>query len=279
MIENHHVFFNNSNSPQFDPRLKILIVLYRFGAHGNGTSQSNVSSTFQISRGIVGKFTKRVIVALIEILEQRVIEWPNAARKETIKQAIAEEHGFQDAIGMIDGTHIILVSRPNRQGEGYFNRKSRYSIQCMIVNDDKCCILHILAGFIGASHDTRVFMNSDIWLKYFDYFSRREYLLANTGYSLTQITMAPYKKPATNDPANKRFNRWLSFICVRAEHTIRQLKGRFQSLRGLPTVISLPQDPQFVVCWICTCVILHYLFLENGYTYEIFQQDPDMVND
>ena len=248
-----------------------MIVLYYFGAHGNGASQFNVSSTFQISHGIVGKFTKRVIVALIEMLEQRVIEWPNVARKETIKQAIAEEHGFQDAIGMIDGIHIILASRPNRQDEGYFNRKRRYSIQCMIVNDDKCCILYILAGFIGASHNTRVFMNYDIWLKYFDYFSECEYLIADIGYPLTHITMAPYKKPVANNLANKQFNRWLSFIHVRVEHTIGQLKGRFQSLQGLTTIMSLPQDPQFLVCWICACTILHYLFLENGYTYEIFQ--------
>jgi hypothetical protein len=54
------------------------------------------------------------IAAIIETLEQRVIEWPIAARKEAIKNSIAEEHGFEDAIGMIDGTHIILACRPNR---------------------------------------------------------------------------------------------------------------------------------------------------------------------
>jgi hypothetical protein len=42
-----------------------------------------------------------------------VIEWPNAAQKEAIKNGITEKHGFKDSIGMIDGTHIILVSRPN----------------------------------------------------------------------------------------------------------------------------------------------------------------------
>jgi hypothetical protein len=57
-----------------------------------------------------------------------MIKWPIVARKKAIKNSIAEEHGFQDAIGMIDGTHVILASRPNRQGEGYFNRISGYSI-------------------------------------------------------------------------------------------------------------------------------------------------------
>jgi hypothetical protein len=91
-IGNHRVVFNNGNSAQFDPRLQFLIVLNRFGAYGNGASQSNVVSAFQISRGIVGKFTKQVIVALIEMLEQRVIEWLNAACKEAIKYAIAVKH-------------------------------------------------------------------------------------------------------------------------------------------------------------------------------------------
>lgn len=95
----------------------------------------------------------------------------------------------------------------------------------MIVNDDKCCIFYIVAGFTSASHDTRVFMNSDIWLKYFNYFSGRKYLLVDTSYPFKQITMAPYKKPAVNDHANKQFNSQLSSICMRAEHTIGQVKG------------------------------------------------------
>jgi hypothetical protein len=84
----------------------------------------------------------------------------------------------------------------------------------MIINDDKYRILHILLGFIGASHVTQVFMNSDVWLKYSNYFSGREYLLVDTGYLLTQITMAAYKKPTANDPANKQFNNRLSSIRV-----------------------------------------------------------------
>jgi hypothetical protein len=34
-----------------------------------------------------------------------------------------------------------------------------------------------------------------------------------------------------------------------------------------------------VVCWIRACAILHNLLLEDGYTYENFDHDPDMVTD
>ena len=206
MIANHSIFSNNSNNPQFDPRLQFLIVLYCFEAYGNGASRSLIGNAFHTSPGIIEKFTKRIIVALIETLESRIIEWPSPASKEVIKQAIALEHGFQKAIGMIDGTHIILAYKPTRQGKGYFNRKSRYSLQCMIVSDHNCRILHMSVGFTSASHDTRVFMNFALWLKHAQYFSGREYLLADTGYSLTKITMSPYKNPSADIPINKRFN-------------------------------------------------------------------------
>jgi hypothetical protein len=74
--------------------------------------------------------------------------------EEVTKNEIVEMHGFQDSIGMIDGTHIFLTFKPNSQGKGYFNRKSCYFIPCMIVIDDNHRIIHIFAGFIGASYDT-----------------------------------------------------------------------------------------------------------------------------
>jgi hypothetical protein len=34
-----------------------------------------------------------------------------------------------------------------------------------------------------------------------------------------------------------------------------------------------------VVCWVCACAILNNLLLKDGHIYEIFKQDPNMVND
>ena len=63
---------------------------------------------------VYSKFYRKFTKWVIETLEQRMIEWPTAVRKKGIKSSIVQEHGFQDAIGMIDGTHIILACRPNR---------------------------------------------------------------------------------------------------------------------------------------------------------------------
>ena len=165
----------------------------------------------------------------------------------------------------MDGTHIILSSKPSYQGEQYFNRKSRYSISCLLVNDQNCKITHVHAGFPGSAHDSHVFVNSQIWQKHNNFFKREEYLLVDTGYPLTSITLPPYKQPEASRLENQLFNKHLSSISKRSKHTIGQLKGRFQSLCGIPTVISSKDTHTLVVLWIQTCVVLHNLLLEDGY--------------
>lgn len=146
MIKDHNIFTNDNTSAQFDPRLQFLVVLFRFGAYGNGASEANVATSFHISTGVLSKFTKHVMVALLSV-ENSVVCWPNAADKETIKHSIQESHGFPHVIGIMDGTHVILAAKPSCQGEQYFNRKSQYSISYMIVNDHSCGITHLHAGF------------------------------------------------------------------------------------------------------------------------------------
>ena len=163
------------------------MVLFRFGAYGNGASRENVAASFHVSIGVLSKFTKRVMVALLS-LEKNVVCWPSAAEKKAIKHSIEGSHGFPHVIGIRDGTHVILAAKPGYQGEQYFNRKNRYSISCMIVNDRNYRITHLHAGFPGSACDSRVFTNSKIWLHHADFFNSPEYILTNTGYPLTAIT-------------------------------------------------------------------------------------------
>ena len=277
MIKDHDIFKNRSATLQFDPRLQFLVVLFRFGVYRNGASRANIAETFHISTGVISKFTKRIIVALL-LLEKSSVSWPTNVEKDIIKQSIEESHGFTNVVGIMDGTHIILSSKSSNQGEQYFNQKSRYSISCMIVNDQNCKITHLQADFPGSTHDSRVFVNSQIWLKH-NFFKDGEYLLVDSGYPLTAITIPPYKQPASNTRENQRFNRHLSSIRVKSEHTIGQLKGRFQSLRGIPTVIDGKHTHTLVVLWIRSCGVLHNLLLEDGYDleWEGGQEDLDRI--
>ena len=156
------------------------MVLFRFGVYGNGASRSNISQSFHISTGVISKFTKHIIVALLS-LQTDVVCWPIDSEKDIIKSSIEDSHGFPNVVGIMDGTHIILSSKSSYQGEQYFNRKSRYSISCLLVNDQNCKITHVHAGFLGLAHDSCVFVNSQIWQKHNNFFKGGEYLLVDIG--------------------------------------------------------------------------------------------------
>lgn len=75
---------------------------------------------------------------------------------------IENEHGFEDGIGIVDGTQVILMTKPSVYGKQYYNKKSQYSISCMIVNNHNYKILDMLIGSPGFAHDSCIFINSKL---------------------------------------------------------------------------------------------------------------------
>ena len=57
------------------------------------------------------------------------------------------------------------------------------------------------------------------------------------------------------------------------------MKGKFQSLCGMPTLISGKETHTLVVLWIRSCVVLHNLLLQDGYdsNWENGIEDPDKI--
>lgn len=73
-----------------------------------------------------------------------------------------------------------------------------------------------------------------------------------------------FKELASNIPKNTLFNRRVSHICVRSEHTMGALKGRFQCLRGLRVTIKSNLDHEYACQWVTCAIILHNLIIDVG---------------
>lgn len=69
--------------------------------------------------------------------------------------------------------------------------------------------------------------------------------------------VAPYKKPERDLANNEVFNNHVSMVCIRSEHAIGFLKGRFQSLKGLRIRIKNRKSHQYATYWIAACIGLH----------------------
>jgi hypothetical protein len=225
-------------------------------------------------------YTNRCIIAILS-LEKQVICWPDEEEKQEIKRRIKTQCEFPSCLGFIDGTLFVLENKPLLDGEDYFSRKGTYGIAGLIVCDDHKRIRHVYTGWPGCSHDARVFDNSILARQPDNFFTGAEYLLADTGYTPSTQIVPAFKKPPTRrlSEDEAQFNFKLSSIRVRVEHCIGILKGRFQSLKGLRTVIRREKDIRQLVYWIRSCCVIHNLVLQDPVEQEWLEDEGENDGD
>jgi hypothetical protein len=265
MIEDHAIFHNNSRNPQAPVWEQVFIALRRFGCEGNAISVGMASRYGGVSVGSICKYTDRVTTAIYDI-GHSLIEWPNAIERQQISNRFHNEHGLKGAVAIVDGTQIVIAQRPHIDGETYYTRKGRYSINLQIVCDDKRLVRSYVVGWPGSVNDSTVFGDSDISKNPNKYFTqdRLEYILADSGYASQSWLCTPYRHPAAAWPQNKIFNELFSSGRVIIEHLNGILKGRWASLRGLRNQMKVPSDFINVNKHIVSCLILHnFLIISN----------------
>ncbi|XP_055344565.1 uncharacterized protein LOC129592532 [Paramacrobiotus metropolitanus] len=249
-------------------RKQLAISLCRLGSSGNAAFVGCVARKFGVSEGTVDLSTRRVILALISI-EKDVVRWPTSAEKKEIKHRIKSSHHFPSCIGFVDGTDIVLAVKPALNGEDYFSRKKSYSLSAMVVCDDNKRITYTCCGFTGATHDSRVYKNTELWRNSGKYFKKDEYILADSAYAVSTTVLPPYRKgEKERSIANRRFNKQHSRLRVKVEHCIGMLKNRFQCLKGLRVLIACKADHARAVMWFRACTVLHNICIDTRDPYD-----------
>jgi len=111
--------------------LQLAIFLHRIGSRSD---IFNICSKFGIGEGTVILYTKRIIKAIIA-QKNLFVQWPKGEKRNHVHRGFQLIGGFENVIGVVDGTHIILNEKPSKSPELYFNRKKCYSIHCQGVVD------------------------------------------------------------------------------------------------------------------------------------------------
>lgn len=277
-IENDPVFTNTSRHSQTPVSVQLACALQRFGTYGNSSSFIQLGQRYAIADGSVKNFTNRVITALLNV-KDRYIKWPTQAQKNRHKKKVLKEFDFPNCVGIIDGTHFNLHCKPTVQGEAYFSRKSRYGIASMIVCTVDFRIIYASTGRPASTHDTRVWRNSDLCNNIHHYLDEHEYLLADTGYPLSRNVIIPFKKPHANKRRNRRFNKHLSQVRIKVEHCIGILKGRWQSLRELRSLLIKPKHHKHAVQWAEACMVLHNMVLGDDWDEQALSSSEEETSD
>jgi hypothetical protein len=103
-------------------------------------------------------------------------------------------------------------------------------LHCLVICDDEMRILDYLVGYPGSVHNNRVWSKTDQCLRYHQYFSRLQYLLADSAFTTSTHLIAAFKhlRGIMNLPENcEVFNTYLAKARIKVEHCIGLLKNRF----------------------------------------------------
>ncbi|KAF9506510.1 hypothetical protein BS47DRAFT_1367345 [Hydnum rufescens UP504] len=184
-IEGDPVFIATGPLDQFPVESQLAITLFHLGHFGNAASVESVAQWAGCSAGAVVVSTRHVIQAVMAC-HDLAIHRPNAEEKECAKQWVEAVScpAWRDGYCMVDGTLVLLSDKPSLCGEGYYDRKSNYSLSVTVVNMPDCHIIGYVAGHCGSAHDSTVFAESSLASNPEVWFAPNEFVWADSAYAL-----------------------------------------------------------------------------------------------
>jgi hypothetical protein len=264
MIKDHPIFKSGRRGPKQAPSEFQLLVLLRFlGMDGNGNGGPKMRSFFRIGKGTVQVYRDRAMKA-IRSLRDVVDTWPNELERERISKRMYKEFGWKNCVFIADGTLFPLGERPQVEDwADYHGRKYGYSLNAMILSDDKRRIRAYLAGNPGTCHDQRSARQMTLWKTPDKFLSPKQYGIGDSAFDNQWFMVSAYKKPVgTSMPREYEvFNDKMKKPRVISEHVNGILKGRFPLLNKIPFTINGKKTMKYALKYIDCCVILHNLLV------------------
>ena len=146
--------------------------------------------------------------------------------------------GFPNVVRIAGGTLFPLAFEPQTEdAPDCKGRKHLCTLTVMIVCDYDRRIRFCHAGFPGSAHDMRVCRNMDLFLNPQNCFSENEFNIGDSTFSNSPFVVASFKKQHNEEMTeeHKKFNKLLSKVGMRSEHTIGISKGRFPCRGCVPS--------------------------------------------
>lgn len=141
ILNNRLAYLHNKNDPV--PVLDMVIMTLRY--YATGTMQMVIGDLSGIHQVSVGRIVKRTTIALAEKAREW-IQMPTTAEEiQKVKSDFREEYELPNVVGIIDGTHIPILSPGGDNAEQYRGRKSFFSINVQGVIDANLKFTDIVA--------------------------------------------------------------------------------------------------------------------------------------
>jgi hypothetical protein len=283
LIKDHPIFKRGRRGPRQHPTEFQLLIFLRFvGQCGDGNSKHWMKLFFPTSVGGIENATDRVLKAILG-LRKLAISWPDEEERKEIAARIHAKFDWPNCVFIVDGTLFPFATKPQLEDAAdYKGRKLGYTLNAMILCDDKRRVRSYLVGNPGACHDERALKMMAIGKNPENFLSHMEYGIGDSAFDPRWWLVPAYKKPAHNNMPREHevLNDKMKKPRVISEHVNGILKNRFKILNQLPFVIKDKATMKTCIQYIDACVILHNLLV--GTRHDVpheFLQDVETLSD
>ena len=138
-----------------------LAAIFRFLVTGD--AQCTIASSYRISPTSVSRIISETYSALWDSLMARKFLDPPSTELEwkAISQEFEVKWNFPNALGAIDGKHVVMQA-PHNSGSEYFNYKKSHSVVLLAVCNAKYEFIMVDIGDSGRQSDGSVYHNSHL---------------------------------------------------------------------------------------------------------------------
>ncbi len=102
----------------------------------------------------------RDVSKCIASLSNQFIQFPSGNTAHRIQQEFMQLGQIPVVVGVIDCTHISILSPCSHQAELFRNRKGYFSLNVQAICDCDHMFTNIVVRWPGSTHDSRIFDNS-----------------------------------------------------------------------------------------------------------------------
>ena len=210
---------NNAVAPM--NRLLLTLRIYATGAFlGVGADMINMANT--TAGRIFHKVTKHICEEAVGI-----IKFPKTEEElNDVSGKFFQRGGLPGVIGLIDCTHVPIISPGGDFAEVWRNRKGFFSFNVQAIVNYDLMFTDVVARWQGSCHDSTIFDNCHkrAVLETDQRYSGR-YLLGDGAYQNRSYIITPVLDPDT--PAKQLFNQAHIVLRNRIERTFGVYKRRF----------------------------------------------------
>ncbi|KAJ8945877.1 hypothetical protein NQ318_002717 [Aromia moschata] len=235
----HQIKSQTDRNNAISPAAKLLLTL-RF--YATGCMLITAGDFIGVSKASACYIVTKVTEAIAS-LRERYIKFPGTQ--------------FPQVIGVIDCTHVRIMSSGGNEAERYRNRKGFFSWNVQTICDARLRIIDIVARWPGSSHDQTIYNNSRVKGTLQDNEFGNSIILGDSGYANTNYLITPLDHP--NIPAEVLFNE--SHVRTRncVERSYGVWKRRFPVL-SVGIRVSLDHSKAIVVA----TAVLHNIAIEEN---------------